>query len=81
MGSEAGLPVSLKWYGAAMKQNKSAKGGSITEPLLKKLLDRHKQESQQSKAEPTIGSKPLKPSDLYQGDGGGYNADLSFPQA
>jgi hypothetical protein len=54
--------------------------GSITEPLLKELVDREKASSKLTKNEPTVESKPLDPPDLYQDSGGGYNPDLTFPQ-
>ncbi len=66
-------------YRAAMKQNQNRKEQSVTKPLLKDLLERHKAEAQKM-PEVSVGSEPLAPSDLFQDDGGGYNRDFTFPQ-
>lgn len=67
------------WYLAGMKSNDPQKG-SITEPLLKDLMDRDKANSKINNPDPSVGSKPLPPPDLYQDSGAGYNEDLTFPQ-
>ena len=54
--------------------------GSITEPLLKELVDREKADSKIIKNDPSVESKPLDPPDLYQDSGEGYNRDFTFPQ-
>jgi hypothetical protein len=66
-----------------MKSNTRQKG--ITQPLLKDLVKREKANSklhpkQDPKQNPKIESTPENPPDLYQDSGGGYNADLVFPQ-
>ena len=63
-----------------MKYKKSRQEPSVTEPLLKDMLDRHKAQTKQSMQDVLIGSTPLAPSAQYQDDGGGYNADFVFPQ-
>jgi hypothetical protein len=62
-----------------MKSNERNKA-SITAPLLKDLAEREKANSKSITPDPSVGSKPLDPPDLYQDSGGGYNPDLSFPQ-
>jgi hypothetical protein len=62
-----------------MKSN-DRQNGSITEPLLKDLMDRDKANSKFNHPDPSVGSKPLPPPDLYQDSGGGYNEDFTFPQ-
>ena len=62
-----------------MKSNDRPKG-SITEPLLKELVDRDKANSKAIKQIPSVESKPLEPSDLFQDPGSGYNSDFTFPQ-
>jgi K+-transporting ATPase c subunit len=52
--------------------------GSVTKPLLKDLVDRQKADSKIEN--PSVGSKPLPPPDLYQDSGSGYNPDFTFPQ-
>lgn len=61
-----------------MNSNESRKG-SVTTPLLKELADRQKADLKII-MQPSVGSKPLKPSDLYQDPGGGYNTNFTFPQ-
>jgi hypothetical protein len=61
-------------------KSKDRNSGSLTEPLLKDLKDREKANSKPSNPDPSVGSKPLPPPDLYQDSGGGYNQDLTFPQ-
>lgn len=61
-------------------KSKDRKNGSVTEPLLKDLKDREKADSKVSNPDPSVGSKPLPPPDLYQDSGGGYNQDFAFPQ-
>jgi hypothetical protein len=62
-----------------MKRNSSSKP-SLTDSLLKELLESVKAESRRNHPEPSIGSEPLPAPDLYQDAGGGYNPDLTFPQ-
>jgi hypothetical protein len=62
-----------------MKSSNRQKG-SITEPLLKELVDREKADSKVINNDPSVESKPLDPPDLYQDPGGGYNRDFTFPQ-
>ena len=79
------LPFTLKtglitvgWcYGSLMKSN-DRREASVTKPLLKELAEREKADSKI--VNPTVGSKPLPPPDLYQDSGGGYNLDFTFPQ-
>ncbi|MBV8550661.1 MAG: hypothetical protein JOY54_05120 [Acidobacteriaceae bacterium] len=61
-------------------KSKDRRRGSITEPLLRDLLDRQKADSKVELQNVTVGSKPLAPPDLYQDPGGGYNPDFTFPQ-
>ena len=61
-------------------KSKDRQTRSVTEPLLKDLLDRHKAETKAELQNVTVGSKPLAPPDLYQDPGGGYNPDFTFPQ-
>jgi hypothetical protein len=69
----------LACYRAGMKSN-DRKSDSITKPLLQDLKDREKADSKISNSDPSVGSKPLPPPDLYQDSGGGYNSDFTFPQ-
>jgi hypothetical protein len=62
-----------------MKSSNRSKG-SLTEPLLKDLVDPAKANSKVLKNEPSVGAKPLDPPDLYQDAGGGYNPDFTDPQ-
>jgi hypothetical protein len=62
-----------------MKSN-DRKSDSITKPLLQDLKDREKADSKINNPDPSVGSKPLPPPDLYQDSGGGYNPDFTFPQ-
>jgi len=62
-----------------MKSRKQPKG-SITEPVLRDMLDRQKADSEAELKNITVGSKPLPSPDLYQDPGGGYNPDFTFPQ-
>jgi hypothetical protein len=62
-----------------MKSN-DRQNGSVTEPLLKDLMDRGKANSKFNNPDPSVGSKPLPPPDLYQDSGGGYNQDFTIPQ-
>ncbi|MBV9611832.1 MAG: hypothetical protein JO091_05140 [Acidobacteriaceae bacterium] len=50
----------------------------VTKPLLKQLVYREKADSK--KEDPSVGSKPVPPPNLYQDSGGGYNRDFTFPQ-
>lgn len=43
-------------------------------------MDREKANSKVSNPDPSVGSKPLSPPDLYQDPGQGYNQDFTFPQ-
>ncbi len=61
-----------------MKHNR--KEPSVTQPLLKDLMDRQKTESKLAMEEVKVGSTPLPSPDLYQDAGGGYNPDFTFPQ-
>lgn len=62
-----------------MNSNRRRKG--ITKPLLRDLVEQEKAESKiNPKQDPTVESAPEDPPDLYQDSGGGYNADLVFPQ-
>ena len=59
------------------------KKGSITKPLLKELVGPHhkpKSKDKVVKQDPSVGSKPLPPPDLYQDGGSGYNPDYTYPQ-
>jgi K+-transporting ATPase c subunit len=60
-----------------MKADKRDKE-SVTKPLLEDLVKRQKTDSKIEN--PTVGSTPLPPPDLYQDSGGGYNPDFTFPQ-
>ncbi|HTU48109.1 MAG TPA: hypothetical protein VMF91_23820 [Bryobacteraceae bacterium] len=62
-----------------MKSN-DRQNGSITEPLLKDLMDRDKANSKINDSGPSVGSKPLQPPALYEDAGEGYNSDFTFPQ-
>jgi hypothetical protein len=62
-----------------MKSNER-KNAPVTAPILKDLAQREKANSKIIIPDPSVGSKPLDPPDLYQDSGGGYNPDLSFPQ-
>jgi hypothetical protein len=62
-----------------MKSN-DRKNASVTAPLLKDLAVRDKANSKSIDPDPSVGSKPLDPPDLYQDAGGGYNQDSTFPQ-
>jgi hypothetical protein len=59
-------------------KNKSSEKAPFTQPLLKELADRAKQDS--AKQNPSVGSTPLQQPDLYQDPGSGYNTDFTFPQ-
>jgi hypothetical protein len=63
-----------------MKQNKTAKDSSVSEPILKDLVERHQVETKQVMAQVLIGKEPLKPAALYQNDGGAYSNNFTFPQ-
>jgi hypothetical protein len=56
------------------------KKASVAKSLLKKITDQHKGNSKNPKKSPTVGSNPLKPAELDQDSGGGYNSDHTFPQ-
>jgi hypothetical protein len=56
------------------------KNASVTAPILKDLAEREKANSKSIDPNPSVGSKPLAPPDLYQDAGGGYNQDSTFPQ-
>lgn len=65
-----------------VKSSKSQKG-SITQPLIKELVDMQKSDFKKLMTDhqvPSVGSKPLAQPDLYQDPGDGYNADFVFPQ-
>lgn len=60
---------------------KKGQAGSITQPLLKDLIERQKVESQKTfDNQPCVDSLPQEQPDLYQDSGSGYNADFVFPQ-
>lgn len=61
-------------------KSENRRNGSITGPLLKDMLDRHKADCKAELQEVTVGSTPLAPPDLYQDPGQGYNLDFTFPQ-
>jgi hypothetical protein len=64
-----------------MKANDRKQASSITDPLLKDLLERQKAYSQAVLIKkPEVGSEPLSSPDLYQDAGGSYNSDFTFPQ-
>jgi hypothetical protein len=46
--------------------------------LIQDLIDRARLDT--AKENPTVGSQPLPPANLYQDAGGGYNPDFTFPQ-
>ena len=58
--------------------SKNRLNGSITQPLLKDLIEREKANAKV--VAPKVESKPLEPASLYQDAGGGYNPDFTFPQ-
>jgi hypothetical protein len=62
-----------------MKSNKR-QNASITEPLLKDLVESEKANSKIINQNPSVGSKPLQPPALYEDAGEGYNEDFTFPQ-
>ena len=60
---------------------KNQPGASVTKPLLKDLMDRQKAEAKiRLQQQASIGNSPLKPAELDQDAGGGYNADFVDPQ-
>ena len=59
-----------------MKSDKT-QSGSITQPLLKELMDRAKDET---KRNPSLETTPLTPAALYEDAGDGYNSNFTFPQ-
>ncbi|MBV8069211.1 MAG: hypothetical protein JO270_04850 [Acidobacteriaceae bacterium] len=61
-------------------KSKDRRNGSITEPLLKDMLDRQQADCETQMQEVTVGSKPLAPPALYEDPGQGYNPDFTFPQ-
>ncbi len=54
--------------------------GSVTKPLLKKLVDLDKANAKTVKQIPTVESKPVDPPALYEDAGEAYNPDFTFPQ-
>jgi hypothetical protein len=52
----------------------------ITKPLLSDLIERDKTDRKVVLDQPSVGSDPLQPPDLYQDAGQGYNPDFTFPQ-
>ncbi|MDQ2946202.1 MAG: hypothetical protein M3Y27_09730 [Acidobacteriota bacterium] len=60
-----------------MKSDKP-QGGSITQPLLKDLVDRAKEEN--TLRNPSLDPAPLNPAALYEDAGNGYNTNFTFPQ-
>lgn len=66
-------------YLAGMKANQR-NNASVTAPILKDLAEREKAQSKSIDPDPSVGSKPLDPPDLYQDPGGGYNQGFTFPQ-
>jgi hypothetical protein len=65
-----------------MVKSSKSQMGSITQPLIKELVDRQKSGFKKLMTDqvPSVGSKPLAQPDLYQDPGDGYNADFVFPQ-
>jgi hypothetical protein len=59
-------------------KSKESQSGSITQPLLKELMDREK--LNRKIQPPVVESKPLDPPSLYQDAGNGYNSDFTFRQ-
>lgn len=62
---------------------KAKKGqvGSITQPLLKDLIERHKVATENALENMnSVASTPLEQPDLYQDPGAGYNVNFVFPQ-
>jgi hypothetical protein len=60
---------------------KKGQEASITQPLLKDLIQRQKVEQKTTFDNATnIANAPLAQPDLYQDPGQGYNADFVFPQ-
>ncbi len=52
----------------------------VSAPLVKDLDNQQKVNFKTQRPDPTIGSTPLKQSDLYHDPGNGYNANSTFPQ-
>jgi hypothetical protein len=52
---------------------------SITQPLIQDLKDRERLNC--AKQNPMIGSEVLKPANLYQDAGNGFNVSFIFPQS
>ncbi|MGI8959411.1 MAG: hypothetical protein ACR2IV_06585 [Bryobacteraceae bacterium] len=48
---------------------------------MKKLIDQHRANSKVPKQNPNVGSQPLKPAELEQDSGGGYNSNNTFLQS
>lgn len=63
-----------------MKQNQPS-SNSITESLLKQLMECDKANAQRLPSIPSISSQPSKAAEFDQDAGGGYNPDGTFPQA
>jgi hypothetical protein len=61
---------------------KKGQEASITQPLLKDLLNRSKVESKLTfdSVKSNVGDTPLEQPALYQDPGSGYNAGFVFPQ-
>ena len=53
---------------------------SVSESLLKDLLERHQAAARQSLQKVTAKSDELKPAASYEDSGNGYNSDFTFPQ-
>jgi hypothetical protein len=63
-----------------MKSGKSKyEQPSITQPLIQDLKDRELLNC--AKQNPMLGSELLKPANLYQDAGSGFNINFTFPQS
>lgn len=62
-----------------MKSNEPKKP-SVTKAMLSKLAAQFKLNSKNPKQNPTVEPDPLKPAELDQDSGAGYNPDHTFPQ-
>ena len=60
---------------------KKGQEASITQPLLKDLIDRQKVQTKNTLDNmASVSDTPLAQPDLYQDPGQGYNANFVFPQ-
>jgi len=58
---------------------KSSQKEPVVKPLLKQLKKQERADAKKNE-QPSVGSQPLQPADLYQDAGQGYNEDFTFPQ-